>query len=71
MRRFAIVPLLCVSLIGLPMVAGCDETISHEKETEVKDDGTKVTEEKKVTKDEDTGEVTKTEEKTVDKPNDR
>jgi hypothetical protein len=67
MRRLLALSIV-VSLLGLPMCVGCEREISHEKSEEIKSDGTRVTEEKKVTQDTQTGEVTKTEEKTVDKP---
>jgi hypothetical protein len=54
-----------------PFLVGCDETVSRESTTKVKDDGTVVKTEEKVTQGAD-GSVTKTEKKTVDKPdNDR
>ena len=66
MRRFIATPLILASLAGVPMFAGCD-TVEHEKKVDVKDDGTDVKEETKVTENAD-GSVTKTEKKDVDKP---
>lgn len=68
MRRFLVTGVLAIPLLGVPALVGCEREISSEKSVEVKEDGTKVTEEKKVTQDTQTGEVTKTEEKKVDKP---
>ena len=68
MRRFMLVSLTGLALAGLPLAVGCDETVSSRESTEVKDDGTVVKEEKKVTQDKDTGETKVTEEKKVDKP---
>jgi hypothetical protein len=71
MRRIMIASLVgCLALAGLPMLGGCDETVSHKEKTEVKDDGTVVKEEKTVTQDKQTGETKTTEEKKVDRPND-
>ena len=69
MRRLLIASMMGLSAFALPVLIGCDDTVSHEKEVEVKDDGTKVTEEKKVTQDRETGDKTVTEEKKVDNPN--
>jgi hypothetical protein len=68
MPRFMIVPVLAVSLIGLPMLAGCDREVAHQREVDVRPDGTAVTEEKRVTEDPATGERTVTEETTIDRP---
>ena len=51
----------------VPVLVGCDETKEQQKSVEVKSDGTKVTQEKKVTESPD-GTITKTEEKKVDRP---
>ena len=67
MSRFILAIALTLGLAAPSMMIGCEETLEHEKEVEVKDDGTVKTEETKVT--EGPGDtVTKTEEKTVDKP---
>jgi hypothetical protein len=69
MRRLMIASMMsCIALAGLPMLGGCDETIEHKKEVEVKKDGTTVEKEKTVTQDKDTGQTKTTEEKKVDKP---
>ena len=68
MRRSIFALLVGVSLAGLPALAGCERTLEHDKSVEQKSDGTTVTKEKKVTQDTQTGEVTKTQEKKVDKP---
>ncbi len=55
-------------VLGVGLVAGCDDVKSH-KQTEYKsDDGTVVKEEKKVTQNED-GDTKVTHEKSVDRPN--
>ena len=69
MRRYFITPLMLVSFVGLPVAAvavGCD-TVEESKTVDVKDDGTVVKEETKVTEGAD-GNLTKTETKSVDKP---
>jgi hypothetical protein len=52
---------------GLGALVGCDDTIEHRKEVEVKDNGTVVEKEKKVEEKPD-GTITKTEETKVDRP---
>jgi hypothetical protein len=69
MRRLIATPLLLVALAGVPILAGCEETVEQERSVDVKDDGTVVKEETEVTENAD-GSVTKTETKDVDKPND-
>ena len=59
-----------LALGGLSLAVGCDETVSSREKTEVKEDGTKVTEKKETTHNDTTGETKTTEEKKVDKPND-
>ena len=71
MRRFNWIVISSLALSGGPMVVGCDETVSSRETTEVKEDGTKVTEEKKVTHNDATDTTTVTEEKKVDKPEDK
>ena len=70
MRRFTWILLQSLALGGLSLAVGCDETVSSRETTEVKDDGTKVTEKKQTTHNDTTGETKTTEEKKVDKPND-
>lgn len=67
MRRLVLCALMSASLAGVPMLAGCEDTLEQKSSTEVKDDGTVVKEEKKTVENPD-GSVTKTEEKKVDKP---
>lgn len=67
--RYSLIALLTLSLAGVPALVGCDETLEHEKKVEVKDNGTVVTKEKKVTESP-SGDITKTESKDVDKPGD-
>jgi hypothetical protein len=66
MRRLLVTVL--VSALGLPaasfMVGGCERELEHKRSVEVKDNGTTVTREKKVTEGPD-GTVKQTEEKTV------
>jgi len=68
MRRFAILLTLGAMTGGLPLIAGCEREVKHEKTEKTREDGTKVKEEKKVTRDAD-GNTTVTEEKKVDQPN--
>ena len=69
MRQILFASTLSLCLFGLPMLGGCDRELASEESVEVKDDGTVVREEERVTQDPQSGEVTKTEEKSVDKPN--
>lgn len=66
MRR-ALFCTVAASSIGVGgLVAGCDETVSRQTETKVKDDGTVIKKEQKVTESSD-GTVTKTTSTNVDK----
>lgn len=56
-----------LSLAALPTLVGCDDTLSHEKEVDVKDNGTVVKEESTV-KETPSGDIVKEETKSVDKP---
>jgi hypothetical protein len=67
MSRFIIPFVSAIPLMGLPLVVGCDREVATEREVNVKDDGTIVKEETKVTEDAE-GDLTKTETKSVDKP---
>ena len=50
MKRFLSTTLMSsIALFGAPMLVGCEDTVESEKKVEVKEDGTKVTEEKKTT----------------------
>ena len=70
MRRFTWIVVSSVALAGLPLAIGCDESVSSREKTEVKSDGTKVTEKKETTHNDTTGQTKTTEEKKVEKPND-
>ena len=70
MRRFTWILLPSLALAGLSLAVGCDETVSSREKTEVKEDGTKVTEKKETTHNDATDTTKTTEEKKVDKPND-
>lgn len=67
MSRFLSTTLLAGALLSGGFVVGCDETTSRESQTKVKDDGTVIRKEEKVTKSSD-GTVTHTESKKVDRP---
>jgi hypothetical protein len=71
MRRFNWIIIASLALGGLPLVIGCDETVSSRETTEVKDDGTKVTEKKETTHNDATDTTKTTEEKKVDRPDDK
>lgn len=58
---------VATALAATPFLGGCEETVSKETQTKVKDDGTVIKKEQKVTEGAD-GTVTKTETKKVDKP---
>lgn len=62
MIRLLTIGLLAFGM-GLPLLGGCDETVSHEKDVKVTDDE-KVVEEKTVTRDADDGTITTEVEKT-------
>lgn len=67
--RYSLIAMLALSLAAVPALVGCEDTLEHEKSVDVKDDGTVVTKEKKVTEGP-SGEITKTESKDVDRPGD-
>jgi hypothetical protein len=67
MRRVLMNLFLGVTLLPVPAMVGCDKTISDTKSVDQKANGTTVTKEDKVTQDPNTGTVTKTSEKSVDK----
>jgi len=69
MNRLLSTTLVAGALLAGGFVVGCDETVSKTSETKVKDDGTVVKKEQKVTENAD-GSVTKTESKKVDRPGD-
>ena len=69
MRKFIIsTGILAMTLGGVPLMSGCERTVSDEKTVkETPSGGTKV-EEKKVTENTQTGEIKKTETKDVHNP---
>jgi hypothetical protein len=67
MNRFIIPFVSAIPLMGLPLMVGCEREVATERKVDVKDDGTVVQKETKVTEDAD-GNLTKTDTKTVDKP---
>ena len=69
MKRPLYCALFAAAFAAAPFLAGCEteETISRDSQTKVKDDGTVVKKEEKVTENPD-GSVTKTESRSVDKP---
>ena len=69
MNRLLFTTLVAGALLAGGFVVGCDDTVSKTSETKVKDDGTVVKKEQKVTENAD-GSVTKTESKKVDRPGD-
>lgn len=66
MNRFLSTTLVAGALLAGGFVVGCEETTSRETQTKVKDDGTVIRKEDKVTRSSD-GTVTKTETMKVDK----
>ena len=70
MNRLLSTTLVAGALLAGGFVVGCDETVSKTSETKVKDDGTVIKKEQKVTENAD-GSVTKTESKKVDRPDDK
>ncbi len=66
MRRILAGLLMGACVLPVPIMVGCDREVEHKRSVEVKDDGTTVTHDKKVTEGPD-GTVKKTEEKTVDR----
>jgi hypothetical protein len=70
MNRLLSTTLVAGALLAGGFVVGCDDTVSKTSETKVKDDGTVVKKEQKVTENAD-GSVTKTESKKVDRPGDK
>ena len=67
MNRGIYCALVAAALGAGPFVVGCEETVYRESTKKVKDDWTVVKTEEKVTRGDD-GSVTKTETKSVDKP---
>ena len=65
MKRIAASLLLLGSIVGSPVLVGCDRTISEEKTVEQKSDGTVVKKEDKVVEKAD-GTVERTQEKKVE-----
>ena len=48
MRKLALITVLATSMVGVPMLAGCDRTVSEEKTSTSGPNGTKTTEQKTV-----------------------
>ena len=67
MKRLTLCAALAMPIAAVSVLGGCDREISSETTTDVKDDGTVVKEETRVTEDADGG-VTKEESKSVDRP---
>jgi len=67
MNRLISSTLVAGALFAGAMVVGCDDTVSKKSETKVKDDGTVVKKEDKVTQNPD-GTTTRTQHTSVDKP---
>ena len=67
MNRKLYTALFAAAFTAGPFLVGCEETVSKETQTKVKDDGTVIKKEEKVTEGPD-GTVTKTESRSVDKP---
>ena len=68
MRRIMLVLVTGLWLAPIPVMVGCDRTVSEDKTVEQKPNGQTVTKEDKVTQNPDTGTVTKTQEKSVNNP---
>ena len=68
MKTRMILPVLAAMAFSMPALVGCEETVTTDREVDVKKDGTVVKEETKVTEQPD-GTVKKTETKSVDRPN--
>ncbi|HMB95220.1 MAG TPA: hypothetical protein VKK61_04200 [Tepidisphaeraceae bacterium] len=65
MRRVLLTLMTGMWLAPIPLMVGCDRTVSEDKTVDQKSNGTTVTKENKVTENPNTGEVTKTSEKSV------
>ena len=70
MRRTLICTVTALSFALVPFLVGCEDTVSKKSETKVKDDGTVIKKEDKVTRNSD-GSVTRTQSTDVDKPADK
>jgi hypothetical protein len=66
MKRFALNLILAAGVFAPPMIMGCDRTVSEEKTTEHRSDGTDVKKENKTVEKSD-GTIEHTEQKTVQK----
>lgn len=67
MRKFMMASLLSIlPLAGLPLVAGCDDTVERKESVDVKKDGT-VVHERDETKRKPDGTVVREQERTVDR----
>ena len=66
MHRFFVVPLLALSLAGLPALVGCDRTVHEEKSVKTSPDGDTVEKSKTEVKTSEGDTKTTTEKKTTD-----
>lgn len=67
MTRYLLSAMLGVSLMGVPMMIGCDREVEHTESRDVKSDGTVVEKSKTISEGAD-GTLKKEESRTVDKP---
>lgn len=65
MRKVLHSLVLGAALLPVSAMVGCDRTVEDKKTVDVKDDGSTVTKEKKITENPNTGTMTKTESKDV------
>jgi hypothetical protein len=65
MKREILTSMLSVTLLGVPMLVGCDRTVSHKEKTSETTDGTVKHDEKTIKENAD-GTVTKTETHSTD-----
>ncbi len=70
MMRNLMSAVVIAGALVVPFAGGCEETRSEQKETKVKEDGTVIRKSETVKENSD-GSVTKTEQRTVDRPDDK